>query len=179
VKRFIHPAILLFLTVPAALADEDPVLAVVNGHEIHRSYVYEQLEALPLGDQIEIRAQFDRFTDSIVREEVLFQFMIASDFAHQARLREAIKTTVVNHLIERYVTSRINVTDDEIRKYYNDNAGAIRDENVRVSQILLERRSECTSLMATIDSIRASRPRRARIRYTANPRTRAVTSACT
>jgi peptidyl-prolyl cis-trans isomerase C len=152
VKRFIHPAILLFLTVPAALADEDPVLAVVNGHEIHRSYVYEQLEALPLGDQIEIRAQFDRFTDSIVREEVLFQFMIASDFAHQARLREAIKTTVVNHLIERYVTSRINVTDDEIRKYYNDNAGAIRDENVRVSQILLERRSECTSLMATIDS---------------------------
>jgi parvulin-like peptidyl-prolyl isomerase len=152
VSRFTHAAVWLFFCVPAALAIEDPVLAVVNGHQIHRSYVYEQLEALPLGDQIEIRAQFNRFTDSIVREEMLFQFMIASDFADEAKLREAIKATVVNHLIERHVTNRINVTDDDVRTYYNDNASAIRDEHVRVSQILLKQRSQCASLMATIDS---------------------------
>ena len=137
---------------PDADPDADPIVAVVNGHALSRAYVYEQLEALPLGDQITIRAQLNRFIDSLVREEVLFQSMLASDFANEPRLREAIKTTVVNHLIENHVTKRIKVADADILKYYNDNASAIRDENVRASQILLRTLDECASLMATIDS---------------------------
>jgi len=143
---------MLSFSAPVIADDADAVLAVINGHELRRSYVNEQLGALPLGDQIGIRAQLDRFVDSIVREEVLFQYMISSDFADDPNLREAIKTTVVNHMVEQYVTRQIKVSDDDVRKYYEDNASAIRDENVRVSQILLRQHAECASLMTTISS---------------------------
>ena len=133
-------------------ANDDEILAVVNGHEIRSAYVYEQLEALPLGDQVEIRAQMARFIDSIVREETLFQFMLAGDFAHDPALREAVKTTVVNHLIKTRVTDKILVTDEDVLTFYKANASAIRDENVRVSQILLKRRGECMALKSTLTS---------------------------
>jgi len=47
-----------------------------------------------------------RFVDSIVREEMLFQFMLAGDFAHDPALRGAVKTSVVNHLIKTRVTDK-------------------------------------------------------------------------
>jgi hypothetical protein len=123
-----------------------------HGHEINRAYAYAQLESLPLGDQIAIRAQFDRFVDSFVREEALFQSMIASDFFDEPQLRKAVKTTVVNHLIETYVAKRSKVTDDDILKYHNHNASAIRDENVHASHILLRPLDECASVMAQVSS---------------------------
>lgn len=43
----------IIFSVPNAAARDDEILAVVNGHEIRRAYVYQQLEALPLGDQVE------------------------------------------------------------------------------------------------------------------------------
>ena len=49
----------------AAVAADDPRVAVVNGHDIRLSYVYEQIESLPLGEQIVIRERFDRFVDSL------------------------------------------------------------------------------------------------------------------
>ncbi|MFT5446951.1 MAG: parvulin-like peptidyl-prolyl isomerase [Gammaproteobacteria bacterium] len=139
-------------SIPNAAANDDEILAVVNGHEVRRAYIYEQLEALPLGDQVEIRAQLERFVDSIVREETLFQFMLAGDFAQDPALREAIKTTVVNHLIKTRVTDKILVTDEDVLQFYKANASAIRDENVRASQILLKQRNECVALKATITS---------------------------
>ncbi|MFT5172134.1 MAG: foldase protein PrsA [Gammaproteobacteria bacterium] len=145
-------ALLIFFSHAINAADPNPIVAVVNGHEISRGYVYKQLEALPLGDQIAVRAQLNRFVDSLVREEVLFQFMLASDFADEPQLRETIKTAVVNQLIENHVSKRINVTNADVLKYYKDNASAIRDENVRASQILLRTLDECASLIATIDS---------------------------
>jgi parvulin-like peptidyl-prolyl isomerase len=142
----------LTCVIPGALASDDEIVAVVNGHEVRRAYVYQQLEALPLGDQVEIRAQMERFVDSIVREEALFQFMLVDDFAQDAALREAVKTTVVNHLIKTRVTDRIRVTDEDVLNFYKANASAIRDEHVRVSQILLKRRDECMALKSTLTS---------------------------
>ena len=143
---------LVALITPVAFAQKDPVIATVNGHEIRESYAYQQLEALPLGDQISIRAQFDRFVESLVREEVLFQSMLATDFANEPELRETIKTAIVNHMIERHVSNRVKASDEDVRQYYIDNASAIRDENVRASHILVKTIDECAALMPSINS---------------------------
>lgn len=142
----------IVLNAPHAAANDDEIIAVVNGYEVQQSYVYEQLEALPLGDQIEIRAQMSRFVDSIVREEVLFQFVLAAHFADDPELRESVKTVVVNHLIKSRVTDKILVTDKHVLDYYKANASVIRDEHVRASQILLKQHGECVTLQATIAS---------------------------
>ena len=136
-------------------SDTDPVLALVNGHEVRLSYVYAQIEAMPLGDQVNVREQLDRFIESVVREEVLFQSMLASDFSSEPELREEVKAIVVEHLINRYVAERIEVSDQAVRKYFDENASVIRGEYVRASEIQLAQREGCEKLRSAIDSEQA------------------------
>jgi parvulin-like peptidyl-prolyl isomerase len=138
----------MLLATPAAGAD-DPVVAIVNGRPLHMSEVLRQVESLPLGDQLTIRQQLPRFAESVVREEILFQFVLAADFESDPELREQIRSTVVERLIRRHVDDRIQITDRQIAEYYRDNASAIRGENLRASQILLATRGECDVLIAT------------------------------
>ena len=135
--------------------DSDPVLAVVNGYEIRRSYVDAQIESMPLGDQVDVREKLDRFIESVVREEVLFQSMLASEFSSEPELREEIKALVVKYLIDRYVTERVVISEQAVAKYYRDNASVIRGENVRASEIRLAQKEDCESLMRSIDSQQA------------------------
>lgn len=153
VHRYIVLAVLL-LAAGKAFTDEnkDPRVAVVNDHEIRLSYVYEQIESLPLGEQIMIRERFDRFVDSLIQEEVLFQSMIVSDFADEPELRESVKHSVAEFLIERHVRDRIEVTDAQVREFYDEQASAIRGETVRASQIVLASRADCKALSESIDS---------------------------
>lgn len=123
--------------------EKDPVLARVNRHEIRLSHVFGQIEALSLGDQIDVRGQIERFTDSIITEEVLFQSVLSGALKIDAELRDQIKSQVVEQLIERYVRSRINVTDEQIRRYYAGNRDLVRGLHVRVSQIQMKSRAEC------------------------------------
>jgi parvulin-like peptidyl-prolyl isomerase len=132
--------------------DADTVLATVNGHEIRLSYVYRKVEALALGEQIDIRAQLERFVDSVIKEEILFQSMLRSDFQDEPDLREKVKTTVVEYLIQKYVQDRIQVPEDAIQAYYRDNASVIRGETVRVRHILRPQRAACEALLVQINS---------------------------
>ncbi|MCZ6873179.1 MAG: hypothetical protein O7G88_06560 [bacterium] len=101
---------------------KDPVIATVNGHNIRLSYVYGKIESLSLGEQIDVRAQLQSFTDSVIQEEILFQSMLRSNFLAEPELREQVKATVVEYLIQKYVQDRIVASEDAIQAYYQDNA---------------------------------------------------------
>ncbi len=137
----------------ASAEDEDPIVANVNGHEIRLSYVYEQIEGVALGDQLSVRQNLPRFIESIVREEILYQSMLATDFAQEAELRQKIKSMIVEHLITRHVEAKKkHVTEQDIATYYETNASAIRGESVRASQIVLADEQDCRTLMSDIRS---------------------------
>jgi parvulin-like peptidyl-prolyl isomerase len=123
--------------------EDNPVLATVNGHEIRLSDVYRRIESFSLGDQIDVRAQIDRFTNSMVTEEVLFQSVLTADFAGEEDLRRRVQEVVVEHMINKYVRSRIKVSDGDIRGYYKANRDLVRGLHVRVRQILLKSRPRC------------------------------------
>ena len=69
---------LLFLTgtgglLTSALAGEsDPVVASVSGEPIRLSYVYQHIEALPLGDQIDVRDQLNDLPNRLLRKRCCF-----------------------------------------------------------------------------------------------------------
>lgn len=134
------------------LSDENPLVASVNGHEVRLADIYRQIESLPLGDQIAVRERLDQFIEAMIREEVLFQMMLATDFEGEPELRERIKTVVVEHLIQRQVRDRIQVSDEEVRAYYEANTSVVREENVAASQIVLATYEECEALLESIDS---------------------------
>ena len=137
----------------SAFADEsDPVVASVGGVPIRLSYVYRHIEALPLGDQIDVRDQFDRFTESVIQEEVLFQFGLRR-LDEDPRIREEIKAIVLSHLIEKHVKSRIDTSDKLVEAYYRDHRGEIRGEHWRVHHIPLKTDAQCEALMPRITSL--------------------------
>ncbi len=142
----------LLAGITPSLANDDPLVARVNGYPIHDSYVYKQIEALPLGEQVALRQRIDGFAESLVREEVLFQSVLASGFEDEAELREAIKSTVVQHLIERHVTRHIQVTDADVEAFYEANQFAIKGEGVRASHILLKDTAQCDAMAKVVDS---------------------------
>jgi len=136
----------------SAEQQSDPVIATINGHKIQLSYIYQQIESLPLGEQVAIREQLDRFIESIVQEEVLLQSMLATNFRNEPELREQIKNSVADYLIKKYVNQKIRVTNQEIEKYYRENASVIRNELVQVSHILMNTRSECEAMINRINN---------------------------
>lgn len=131
---------------------EDPVLGRVNGHEIRLSDVYAQVESLSLGDQIDVRGQIARFTESVLTEEILFQFAMATDFAGEAELRKEIKGIVVERLLRKHVRDRIVVSEEDIRQYYRENRDYVRGLHVRVRQIVLRSRAECERVLRRIET---------------------------
>ncbi len=135
-----------------AQAPDDPIVGKVNDHDIRLSYLYQKIETLSLGEQIDIRDQLSRFLESVIQEEVLFQSMLRTSFEDEPALRERVKALVVEHLIEKYVAKRIQVTEAEVESYYRENASVIRNENLHVRQIVLPKREACEALMAEIDS---------------------------
>jgi len=130
-----------------AYSQEDAVLAIINDFELRASDVNSQISTMPLGDQVTIRSNPEKFVESLIQEEVLFQFAIQHELGSSQALRDQLKEIAVNHLIDKYVTQELVVTDAEIETYYENNTGAIRGETVQVSHILTETRDECDAIL--------------------------------
>lgn len=144
-------ATLLITAAPFTYADEDPTIAIINDYVIKLSDIDAQISKMPLGDQVSIRSDTEKFAESLVQEEILFQSVLGTNFTDEIELREEVKTLVVNHLIEKYVTSKLTVSDEAIQIFYDSNTSAIRGETIQVSHILTEFREECESLKMKIE----------------------------
>jgi len=133
-----------------ANVEADPIVAIINDYVIKSSDINAQIVQMPLGDQVSIRSDPEKFAESLVQEEVLFQYVLSNDFADEAELRTQVKTTIVNHLIDKHVTQKLIVPAEDIEQFYNENLGAIRGETVEVSQIVTDTREECESLQSRL-----------------------------
>lgn len=140
------------LSTNAFANESDPVVARVDGTPIRLSYVYQHIESLPLGDQIDVRDQLDRFTESVIQEQLLFQYAL-NQLDEDLEFREQIKTLVLSNLIERHVKSRIDITEKQVEAYYRDNRNKMSSEHWRVHQIPLHLGTQCEALMPQITSL--------------------------
>lgn len=136
----------------SAAEDDDPLVAKVNDWPIHLSYVYEKVEELALGDQIDVRMEIDRFIDSVVQEEVMFQYALTTNFKNEPELRQKLKSQVLEYLIQKHITSQIKVTEAMVAEYYQTNLSQIRGEHVRARHIQMKTKVECDQLKPQIDS---------------------------
>jgi len=125
-------AVVMSVCALALHAQSDRVIATINGYSISEADVNGELVKLPLGDQVSIRADLEKFAESLIQEEVLFQSVLGTDFIGEESLRIEVKTLVVNHLIDKYVTQKLVVPEEDIEQFYNENTSAIRGETVQV-----------------------------------------------
>ncbi len=131
---------------PDAAPEEATPIAIINDFVLTQEFIDSLIRQMALGEQVSIRADMEKFAESLIQEEVLFQYGLVTGFDGDESLRDEVKTLVVNRLIENHVTNKLNITPEAIEQFYKDNEGAIRGETVQVSQILTETREECESL---------------------------------
>lgn len=131
---------------------QQAVVARVNDQEIRLSEVYDSIQSLSLGDQIDARGELETYIEAMINEEVLFQWALRENFEGNRKLRSQVKDLVVRALIEKYVGSRIKVSEAQVRTYFDNNPSLIRGEHVRVRRILLGKRADCVRMLRRIDS---------------------------
>jgi len=130
-----------------ATADDDPVLAIINDYQLRASDISAQIAKMPLGDQVSVRSNTEKFAESLIQEEVLFQYVLNNGFNDEPELRSEVKTLAVNFLIKKYVTDKLDVTEAQIKSFYQNNTSAIRGETIQVSHILTATRNECEQIL--------------------------------
>lgn len=134
------------------LQKQSPVVARVNEHDIMLSEVYDSIESLSLGDQIDARGELNTYIEAMINEEVLFQWALRNNFDGNKKLRSQVKDLVVRVLIEKHVRSRNKINEAQVRAYYDKNPSLVRGEHVRVRRILLKKRADCERMVRRIDS---------------------------
>lgn len=140
--RAVAALFLLFAMTTAASPEEDPVVAVVGDHEVRMSYVQRQIQSVSLAQQIDVRDDVDRFVDSVIHEEVLFQYAL-----QQARSeigwREKLKATVVRTLLEEQVRDKVGVSDQEVADFYRKEIVDGDHEHIRVRHVAFSDAAQC------------------------------------
>ncbi len=136
--------------------EKNPVLATVNGEEIHRSDVDlarsmlpERYQGVPL--EIIYSSLVDQVIDSKLVEEMGRKEGLESDPVVVERIKEAAARIIQQAFLTRYVSERL--TEEALRAYYDELVGDEKArKQVRARHILVETEGEALELIDELES---------------------------
>ncbi|MCE5194169.1 MAG: SurA N-terminal domain-containing protein [Nitrospiraceae bacterium] len=116
---------------------KNPVLAKVDGSAITKEDLSRELEALPVFAQ----KMFDgeegksRLIDEIVKKELLYKEAkkkgLDKDPAYAKKIADTQKLILISTLLEKEIDSKVNVSEQEIKDFYDKNKANIKDKSGR------------------------------------------------
>ncbi|MFZ1426474.1 MAG: peptidylprolyl isomerase [Geminicoccaceae bacterium] len=112
----------LFLAAPARAETPDPVVAIVNGNEIHKSDLEAAYEALPEQyRQGPIEAIYDPLLDQVVVSQLVLAAAEKKGLANDPEIQAMIARARDNVLRDGYVKQAIDqgTTDEKLRAAYD------------------------------------------------------------
>ncbi len=128
---------------PAVNADDQKIVAVINGEVITRA----KLDELYSGIGAQMRAQYERsggkmaFLDNYLAKRLLIQEAIKSGFDKRLDVQGAMEAAKESALFDRYVKEVVAapiVTDAEVREYYDEHKSDFaQPEQVKVRHIVI------------------------------------------
>jgi len=146
--------------VPGQVERTGEVLKVVNGQNVTQGMVDAQLDQLPAEtkDQIVARGQMDRVKENVVIGEVLYQEALKQKLQDDPKVKSSIalaeRGALASALIERTVTARM--TDEAIKKWYDDHAVQFARPQVKARHILFDKKDKAEAEKA-LEALKADR----------------------
>jgi peptidyl-prolyl cis-trans isomerase C len=146
-------ALLVLTAQPLAAAEDDPVVATVNGKERHRSDVAASARGLPEQYQQQIDVIFPALVERLIGLELLAEAGRAQKLADDAEVKElmrayedeAIRRVYIRRLIET------GVTDAELKKRYDEYvANHPPQTEIRARHILVKTKEEAEAVIAEL-----------------------------
>jgi peptidyl-prolyl cis-trans isomerase C len=101
--------------------------ARIGDIEITKAEVEQRFEQLPSSQKSDFKGKRGKadFVDKLIEEEIVYQEAIKKDLQHvpeiKSRLRKAEKGILVFEYYNREILGEIDVSEEEIKEYYNDN----------------------------------------------------------
>jgi len=134
IKKILLPAAALFLLVSCLehAANNKEYIAKVDGTKITGERMNEELESLPEQARVLFMSQGEtkELLNMIINQEILYQEAKKKDLEKDKRLREALekfkKISMVKLLIAEEIEGKAQVSDEELKKYYEENKEEFR-----------------------------------------------------
>jgi len=127
-KRTILLGTLLTLCIPLSSLAAEKVLAVVNGKKITEKELNERINSLPPNfNALKKNPQFRKMMlENMVREELLYQEALKEGIDKLPQVKKEIemakKQIIINNLLKKKVkVPKVKVSDEEARKFYEEN----------------------------------------------------------
>jgi len=151
-------ALLIWATAGGAGEAPDPgrVVAKVNGVDITYAQFKAHLDRLERDQRPIPPERYGEILRALVQQEILTQRAVTEgidkDPAVISRLDQVRRNILIEEMIKRRVVPQISVTEEEVRKAYEDNKSLFSVETVAVYHILVKTQAEADALRKQLES---------------------------
>lgn len=131
--------------------DDDPIVATVNGHEIHRSDVTVLFQNLPAQyQQIPPNVLFPQLVEQLVTGHLMQTAGRALDLHNDEAVLARVKAFEASAIQQAYIEHKVaeEITDEKIIQVYEDTVGNVEGpEEVHARHILVKTEDEGTAII--------------------------------
>lgn len=142
-------AISLCILSSSVYAEEEKTLAEVNGVKITMSDFEQEISSVPANYREMINANKRKFLDDIILQELLYQEALKKKLEKDkdviSTLERVKKKILAQKLLEKEVMELAKVSEDEIKKHYEENKNDYKEpEQVNAAHILIRLKEGAT-----------------------------------
>lgn len=151
-------ALVIWATAGGAGEAPDPgrVVAKVNGVDITYAQFKAHLDRLERDQRPIPPERYGEILRALVQQEILTQRAVTEgidkDPAVVSRLEQVRRNILIEEMVKRRVVPQISVTEEEVRKAYEDNKSLFSVETVAVYHILVKTQAEAEALRKQLES---------------------------
>ncbi len=136
-------------------AEENPVVATVNGRDIRRSDVAEFAQSMPQLAGVPFEAVYPRLLDSLVNMRVIANAADKSDIEKQPDVQQALTAAREQILSQAYLANTLEklMTQDKLREIYLEQVRNFpRQSEIRARHILVKTKAEADKIRQQLKS---------------------------
>jgi len=152
-KKILLPILIIsFIASLAGCGNKDNrIMAKVDGETITLKDFNDRIEKLPKQYQDIVKSQKRNYLDDLILEKLLYKKALKAnidkDRETQDIIAEATKKIIIARLVEKEVEKKVTVSDEEVRKYYDEHSEEFMlPERWRASHILVDTPEEANAI---------------------------------
>jgi peptidyl-prolyl cis-trans isomerase C len=138
---------------PVLAAADDPVVAVVNGKEIHRSAVIEAQQSIPQARQMPLEQIYPQLLDQVITNELILDQAKKQKLENDPKVKEAFVEAQNNILRRAWVAKKIetDITEPQVKAKYDELLKTAQpEEQVHARHILVDSEDAAKAVLADL-----------------------------
>ena len=151
--RAITLAVVMTAAALPVLAADDPVIATVNGKDVHLSAVKDAQQAIPQARQLPLNMVYPQLLDHVITGELLLDQAKKLKLEDDANVKAAFKQAQAHILQQAYLSRKVDadITESQMKARYEEvkNTAPVKEE-VKARHILVDSEDAAKEVIADL-----------------------------